>query len=172
MKSWWRKWRLKKLSSRTATGMVPLKSMHSALLVIDGTCPDCASDAEKLAGFLKNRGISSSLIFIDLRKHTKDNPVYVSGDNVITLRDVNWFGMPRLKKKGKLFRVKADLLVNLRDSDDFTGDFISKVADTRFKIGSCAYEGNPFDLVVTGSGHDRLISERIDEICNFLTRIV
>lgn len=172
MKTWWRKWRLKKFSSRTPTGMIPLESIRSALVVLDASDPECLSDGDKMAEFLKKHKISTSLLFIDLRKRSKDNAIYVSGDNVITLRDVNWFGMPRMKKKGRLFQGRTDLLVNLRASDDFTGDFVSKVCDARFKIGTCEYEANPFDLVVTGYGHDGRISAKVDEICNFLNRIV
>lgn len=80
--------------------------------------------------------------------------MYVTGENVITGNGVNWFGMPRLKKTGHLFSSGADLLVNLRDSDDYTGDFISKTVQAKFKIGTCDYAGNPFDLIVAGKSGD------------------
>ena len=85
-----------------------------------------------------------------------------------------------------VFSGDVDLLVNLRDSGDFTGDFISKVSKAKFKIGVCPYPGNPFDLTVTGKepapetvpdgttppetrGNT---DEKIDAIYNFLKQIV
>lgn len=182
-----RKGRLKKYSSRVPTGLLPLKDIRKALVVVDGTEPGCLGYADRMKAFLEGYKIETSLIYIDLRKISKDMQVFVAGEEVITRKDVTWYGMPRMKRKGLLFSGETDLLVNLRDSSDFTGDFISRTSGARFKIGSSAYPGNPFDLVVSGksSGEEELpeegsasasvekrTRERVDAICNFLNQIV
>lgn len=185
LKTLFRKSRLGKYSYEKETGFVPMKEIRSVLIILDGTDPDCPGYEAKAAGFFRSRGVEVSSVFIDLRKYRKDTPVYVSGGNVVLRRHVNWFGMPKLKKKGDLFLKETDLLVNLRDSDDFTGDFISKSAKAGFKIGTCAYQGNPFDLIITGKEETadlpesdceniagKHIRERIDIMCKFLNQIV
>ena len=152
--AWFRRARLRKYSSRLATAFVPLHDIRTAIVILDGSDPDCLACCSKMENFLKRNGVSVSAVFIDLRKKKKDTPVYVTGENVITGNGVNWFGMPRLKKTGHLFSFGADLLVNLRDSDDYTGDFISKTVQAKFKIGTCDYAGNPFDLIVAGKSGD------------------
>lgn len=186
LKTLFRKSRLKKYSSRTPTGFMPLRSIRSALVILDGAEPDCLRNGDRIGKYLGSHGISVSLVFVDLRKIRKTDTVYVSGDNVISRRNVNWFGMPKIKSKGNLFLVTADLMINLRATDDFTGDFMSRAVAAGFKIGTLAYPGNPFDLTVTGKepapetvpdgttppetrGNT---DEKIDAIYNFLKQIV
>lgn len=177
---------LKKHSSAVATGFIPLKDIRTALVILDGTDPRCLASRDAMEAFLRGYKIDPSFIFIDLRKRKKGVTVYASGDGLISRRYVNFFGMPRMKKKGHLFSSDFDLLINLRDSDDYTGNFISAAARARFKIGTRAYPGNPFDLTVTagdydmpgedapddGLVHENHIDEKIEAICNFLKQIV
>ncbi len=179
-----RKSRLRKYGSRVRTGFVPLKNIRSALVILDGTEPDCIQCRKKMESFLKRNGVAVSFIYIDLRKKSGKSGFCVSGPEVLGRRDINAYGIPRMKRKGALFTGDADLLINLRDDADFTGDFISKVCKARFKIGTNAYPGNPFDLVITGRQPEvpegepvgepepKHTSERIDAVCNFLNRIV
>lgn len=180
-----RKSRLKKCGSRILTGFLPLKDIRSAVVIIDGTEPSCIAHKEKVDAFCKRNGIAVSFIYIDLRKKSKDTEIFVAGDNVVTRKDMSIFGIPKMKRKGALFTGNADLLVNFRDSDDFAGDFISKVCKARFKIGACDYPDNPFDLVVAAKPApenevsesdagtcDSRTSEKIDAVCSFLKKIV
>lgn len=192
-----RRAQLKKHASTLPTGLVPLRKINSALVIADGTVPDCVECVEKMSAFLKGCGIAVSAIYVDLRRIRKDTPVYVSGDNVLTRSRVNWYGKPKTKRTGHLFPAETGLLVNIRDSGDFTGDFISKTVRAVFKIGICDYPGNPFDLTVSGkTGADEAdggfsgdsgagegpasgnpapvydVPEKIDAICNFLKQIV
>lgn len=187
LKIWLRNARLKKFSDKGPTGLLPLRNIRTAIVLVDGTEPGCRGYADRIGAFLKGNRIEVSFIYIDLRKISKGVEAFVEGENVISRKDVTWFGMPRMKRKGVLFLKEADLLVNLRDSDDFTGDFISKTVKARFRIGACAYKGNPFDLVISGRPSDtgeepegnvsdraeeKQTLERIDAICNFLNQIV
>lgn len=175
-----RKARLRKHASKLPTGLLPLRNVRSALVIADGTEPGCREYADRMTAFLKSNSVAVSVIFIDLRKIRKDTVVYVNGEGTITRRQVNWFGMPKLKKTGHLFSSEADLLINLRSIDDYTGDFISKAAKAKFKIGTCDYPGNPFDLIVSGAGVNADgdigavagTAEKTDAICSFLKQII
>ncbi len=183
LKTWLRRHKLKKFSSTGKTGFVPLKEIRSVLLVLDGADPECRRYESMANEFFGKRGCRVSPVFIDLRRRRKDTPVYVEGENVISARLVNWFGLPVLKKTGRLFMNETDLLINLRESADFTGDFISKSSRAGFKIGICDYPGNAFDLVIThrqepeasDSAEEhagRHTAEIMDTIFNFLKQIV
>lgn len=178
-----RRFWIKKYSSDRRTGLIPLKSVRSVLAVLDGEDPECVACAGKLTAFFKARNIDISLLFIDFRKRNKDVTVYADGENVLLRKDVNCWGLPAMKKKGYLFLQDTDILINLRDSCDFTGDFISKASKAGFKIGTCSYDGNPFDLIITGKEgnfpegemsqkDEKHIPERIDTICSFLNQII
>ena len=184
-----RRSRLKKYGSRVHTGFIPLKDLRSAMVVMDGTEPQCMQYGEKVEAFFKDNNIRTSFVYIDLRKISKGVEVFVRGEGVITRKDLSMAGIPKMKRTGKLFSGDVDLLVNLRDSGDFTGDFISKVSKAKFKIGVCPYPGNPFDLVITarsgaedeaGTGgggslpeaEESRTAEKIDAVCNFLMKII
>ena len=183
LKTWLRRHKLKKFSSTGKTGFVPLKEIRSVLLVLDGADPECRRYESMANEFFGKRGCRVSPVFIDLRRRRKDTPVYVEGENVISARLVNWFGLPVLKKTGRLFMNETDLLINLRESADFTGDFISKSSRAGFKIGTVAYPGNPFDLVIADQANAAgpparpeegtpATMSKIEAMFDFLNRIV
>ena len=183
--TWLRKHRLKKYASSRPTGFMPLGKIRTVLVIADGTEPECLKDTARLEAFFSGFGIVSSFIYTDLRKIGRDTIVYACGDNVITRRDTDWTGMPDLRRKGHLFSGDYDLLISLKDSAGFTEKFLAVTANAGFKIGTCAFHGHPFDLVIADRqepdgqciGPDGIektcsTSERIDAICNFLIKIV
>lgn len=147
--TWFRRARLRKYSSHLPTGFLPLHAIHTALVVLDGSDPDCKACRDRMEKFMQRNGIAMSSVFVDLRKPDKNSVVYAAGENLVLRKDIGCFGIPG-KKSMPLFSVETDLLVNLLSGSGFTGDFISRTVRARFKIGTCDYAGNPFDLVVTG----------------------
>ena len=172
LKSWFRNLRMKKYSSTLTTGLLPLRNIRSALILLDGTDT-----------FMLAHGIAVSFIYTDLRKIGKDTTVYACGHEVINRCDVDWTGMPDRKEKGRLFSSDVDLFADLTGSDDFTCRFISAAARAGFKIGTIAYPDNPFDLVIADQANaagsqDRpeegtpATMSKIEAMFDFLNRIV
>lgn len=183
LKSWFRNLRMKKYSSTLPTGLLPLRKIRSALILLDGTDPGCLKFSERIETFMRAHGIAVSFIYTDLRKIGKDTTVYACGHEVINRCDVDWTGMPDRKGKGRLFSSDVDLFADLTGSDDFTCRFISAVARAGFKIGTVAYPGNPFDLVIADQANAAgpparpeegtpATMSKIEAMFDFLNRIV
>lgn len=181
LKSWIRNLRMKKYASKRPTGFLPLREIRTALVVLDGTEPECFRYSCMIEAFLQGYGVDVSFIFLDLRKTGRDTVVYACGREVINRKDINWLGIPKGISSGRgkasLFSGETDLFINLAGSDDFTSRFISSAASAGFKVGISAYPGNPFDLVITDSdgGEDAVHHDtpaKITAMCNLLDSII
>lgn len=196
LKSWFRNLRMKKYSSKRPTGLLPLRDIHTALALLDGTEPDCLRYSDRIEAFMQKYGIAVSFIFLDFRKIGKNTVVYACGREVMNRADIDWLGIPKgiakWRKKSVLLKPETDLFISFIGSDDFTSRFISSAVRAGFKIGVSTYQGNPFDLVITDEGDDCPSGlpeddsmkksdacgnvpdtpAKIEAICNFLKRII
>ncbi len=199
LKSWFRSLRMKKYSSTLPTGLIPLRSIRSAVVMLDGTEPDCLRYSAMMETFFSRCGISVSFIYLDLRKIGRKTMVHACGREVLNRCDVDWLGVPKgmsknisgRKRKACLFSAETGLFVDLISPSCFTSRFISSAVRAEFKIGTDAYSGNPYDLIITDRaddagdcsenlpGNDKVASGnacdtpvKIIAICNFLKQII
>ncbi len=146
-----RKRRLKKDRSDIATGLIPLKEIHSAAVLLDAAETGWAACAEKIKQFCKDSGIVLTMLFTDLRKPGKGVIMESDREQTIRRRDINWFGRPDLKKAALLTGKPVDLFLCLADNDSYCIEYLAKSAKARFKIGRRPFDGDPFDLIVAES---------------------
>lgn len=190
LKDIFRKHKLKKLSSTIPTWLVPLKDIHSATVVFDRYDENLTEGGRKIEKFFTDNGISSSFIIIDTAKKAERKRLVApeipdfGKCTEFTSKELNWFGMPKLKTFGGMLMSETDLLVNLSVSEKFPSAFISAVSRSRMKVGVTAYPGNPFDITFTektGSqptGPDATATDnvrtgdKIDAIIKFLRQII
>lgn len=158
---------LKKYAQTEPTGLLPLKSIHSAAVVLDVEFPGFEQCKKDSANFFAEKGIKVDTFFLDLRKLEKDEMLLTSIRNTIIRKDIGFYGMPRkdsIIMEGKSY----DLLLCLTPKADFTALFIARYIKAKFKIGAVELPGNVFDMVVSGEN----VSGIFSTVKTYLTSIV
>lgn len=157
IKDIFRKKELRKAGSSAQTELVPMKDIHSAAVLID-LGDECAEKcAEKAEDYFRKHGIKVSVWFLDMRKKTtseKDGPVggkSPAGKNIISRRDLNWFGRPSAEKTELMAGNGMDMFISLADNRSFPVRFIAKRCRARFKIGRKQFNDKTFDMVIGDS---------------------
>lgn len=138
------------------TSLMPLDGLKSATIIFDVEDTGFNDCKEEMISFLRSKGIRSEVYFFDFRHLEKDELLLTSIQTTVLRKDLNWFGMPAADKMNLLGSKPHDLFISMVGRDSFANRIMSAAAPARFKIGRCAYEGNPYDLVISGN---RSVSE-------------
>lgn len=166
--------RLRKMASDIPTGFIPLSEISTANVVIDVEEPGFDLLKEDILAWSKTTGIKVNIFFFDFRKLGKDELLLTSIQTTILKRELDWIGMPDMDKISTLIEEQSDLFISMVDNSCFPIDFVSKCTKARFKIGRLAYEGDAFDMVITGGQTEDLRSDSrqiFSAITEFLTKV-
>ena len=169
-----RKKRLAKYASDIPTGLLPLSAVSSINVVIDVEEPDFDKLKEEILAWSRQVGLKTNIYFFDFRKIGKDELLLTSIQTTIIKKELDWIGMPELSKIGNLLYEPSDLFISMIDNGDYPIEFLSKCAKARFKIGRYGFEGDVYDMVISGSPTEGLRSnarEIFSAIKDFLTKI-
>ncbi len=148
-RSLFRRRRLRKDASAVETGFLPLGSVRSAVVVVDGAGLRVDGCVEMVERFCRAHKISLKLMYLDLRKFNSKFQPMTELDRTFLRRDMNWFGRPDLRKAALLTAEPVDLYICLYDSDLYCVRYISSCVKARFKVGLRAYPGDPYNFVVS-----------------------
>lgn len=154
-----RKNKIKKNASNIRTGLLPLKEISSVNIIINVEEPGFDMLKEDILAWGRQTGLKTNIYFIDFRRLGKDELLLTSIQTTILKRELNWIGIPDPSKTASLFCEESDLLISMIDNYTFPTDYICRCTKARFKIGRCGYEGNPFDMVVSGAANEELRSD-------------
>ena len=174
VKNIFRKRVLQKFISAEPTSLLPLSAIKTANVVIDVEEPGFDVLKEDILAWGRTEGIDVNIYFFDFRKLGKDELLLTSINTTIIKKELNWFGMPTADKVGELFREKSDLFISLVCNGKFPIDFVSKCSRARFKIGRHAYEGHPFNMIISSNSAEDLRSDAREIFASateFLTKI-
>jgi hypothetical protein len=66
--------------------------------------------------------------------------------NALTVKELNWWGLPRHEKVSEFVDMNFDILFNIAHSQNLALDYITALSQAKFKVGSSAGDNNYFDL--------------------------
>lgn len=162
------------MASDVPTGLIPLSEISTVNAVIDVEEPGFDLLKEDIMLWGKVNGLKVNIFFLDFRKLGKDELLLTSIQTTILKKELDWIGMPNLNKISALIDEKSDLFISMVENSRFPIDFLSKCTKARFKIGRTAYDGDAFDMVITGSHTADLRSDSrqvFAAMTDFLTKI-
>ena len=166
--------RIRKYVSDIETGLIPLSSIKTANVVIDVEEPGFDVLKDDIMAWGRNTGIKVNIYFFDFRRIGKDELLLTSITNTILKKELDWTGMPDLKKVAGVIEEKSDLFISMVDNGNFPIDFLARCSKARFKIGRHEYDGHPYDMILAGGETADLRSEArqiFAAITDFLTKI-
>lgn len=139
---------LKKHSNSAGLCFLPLDKIRTAVVLT--SCPEEESEAlgRIIRDFFSGHSINVTVFNIDTGK---DAAVPGNPELTFTSEDINWFGMPDLRKADPIIGQESDLFISLSDKQEFTDIFLSHCAKARFKIGTSPYRNHNFNMIVTGN---------------------
>jgi hypothetical protein len=162
------------MASDIPTGFIPMSEISSVNVIVDVEEPEFDQIKEDILTWGRQKGIKVNIFFFDFRKLGNEELLLTSIQTTLLRRELDWIGTPDLTKVTPLIEEKSDLFISLVENGEFPIDFLCKCAKARFKIGRYAYDGNVFDMVISGSPTADLRSdarEIFSKITEFLSKI-
>lgn len=166
--------KIRKFRSDIPTGFLPLEKIVNVNVVVDVEEPDFDLLKDDIMAWGKQYGKKVNIYFFDFRRLGKDELLLTSIQTTILRKELDWIGTPDFSKIGALLYEPSDLFISMIDNISFPIDFLSKCSKARFKIGRCGYEGNAYDMVMTGSPTEDLRSDSrriFAAMAEFMTKI-
>ena len=169
-----RRKRIEKYASSVESGLVPMSDIRSVNVVIDVEEPGFDVLKEDILAWGRTSGLKVNIYFFDFRRLGKDELLLTSITNTLLKKELDWIGTPDLGKISPLLDETSDLFISMIDNGDFPIDFLTRCAKARFKIGRHAYEGHPFNMILSGGETADLRSDArkiFAAITEFITKI-
>ena len=172
LKTYFRKRSLRKNSSTTPTGILPLGKIRSYVAIIDaeeGTFDSCKT---AIMNFFRSNDIKGCVFFQDFRKIGSEDRLITSIQTTITKKDLNWYGRPSDYKLKVLAERDPDILICLLNDPSYPMEYLIRTSGARFKIGRKQLGGDVFDVVLRDPG-DKTLSqlESFNAVKDFLLKI-
>ena len=169
-----RRKRIEKYASSVESGLVPMSDIRSVNVVIDVEEPGFDVLKEDILAWGRTSGLKVNIYFFDFRRLGKDELLLTSITNTLLKKELDWVGTPDLGKISPLLDETSDLFISMIDNGDFPIDFLTRCTKARFKIGRHAYEGHPFNMILSGGETADLRSDArkiFAAITEFITKI-
>lgn len=106
---------------------------------------------KKAFQFLHDHFSHSQVIFRNFCIYN-ENTVAESGTNILTPKDLNWYGLPKPGPVDDFINTEFDLLLNIALNQTLLFDYVTALSKARFKIGWSPKESNFFDLNINIKG--------------------
>lgn len=90
--------------------------------------------------------------------------------NIFTLRDLNWFFIPKVQMVSKFMAKDFDLLFDLTFSEDFPVKYVNNLSKAKFKIGRASKNGKEHDMIFR-IGEDQSLPYFIDQVKHYISQI-
>lgn len=166
--------KLRKYASDLPTGLLPMSEINTVNVVIDVEEQGFDLLKEDILAWGRSAGVKVNIYFFDFRKLGKDEILMTTIDKTLLRKGLDWLGTPNVAKLTSLFEEKSDLLISMIDNGNYSIEFLSKCARSRFKVGRYAFPGHAYDMVVRGASSEDLRSDSrkiFQEITEFLIKI-
>ena len=174
IKNIFRKRKIGRFISDVPTGLIPMKNISSVNVIMDVEEPGFDLLKADILSWARQEGLNINIYFFDFRRLDKEELLITSIQTTIIKKELDWIGTPEISKVMGLMGEKSDLLISLIDNGDFPIDFLTRCTKARFKIGRHAYEGHPFNMILSGGETADLRSDArkiFAAITEFITKI-
>jgi len=82
----------------------------------------------------------------------QENAITETSTNILTPKDLNWYGLPKPGPVDDFINTEFDLLLNIALDQTLLFDYVTALSKARFKIGWSPKESNFFDLNINIKG--------------------
>ncbi|MDR2466627.1 MAG: hypothetical protein LBD35_04465 [Prevotellaceae bacterium] len=103
----------------------------------------------RLKRIAKDNKIEFRLLVYYHREKLPDNVIPDPGKILISKQECNWFGKPISPEVQDFINLKLDILIDLTSENCFVTHYITNASNAALKIGSFAYDDNPYDFMIT-----------------------
>ncbi|MDR3181045.1 MAG: hypothetical protein LBT61_03840 [Prevotellaceae bacterium] len=111
-----------------------------------------------LMDYFKSRNIKVDVLCYYNEKEIPEGFVTSPRVNVFCKRDVNWYGRPLLGHVFEFIKTPFDILIDFDLDNTPVTNYIVTLSVAKMKAGRSAYNGNPYDFVLsTGDKIDHLL---------------
>ncbi len=159
IKNFFRKRRLKKVTSKTPTGLLAMDKISSASFLIDAAEPGFDQLKEDIITWCRKNNIKGNIYFLDLRRLNKNEMVLTSIQTTILKKELDWLGFPNEPTTRGLIEEQNDLFISLINDYCPAVEYASRCANARFKIGRNGYPDHVYDMIFSGSQNEDLRSD-------------
>ena len=158
---------LRKNASGVPTGIVPLRRVASAAVIIDVEDTGFDDCKNSVLSYFRGKGIKADVFFLDFRRLAKGERLITPISTTILRRNLNWYGKPSRASAKTLLSLEPDLLVCLVPERTFTAEYLASATRARFKAGR--FQSPVFDMVYRADGVSQDFA--FLEICKLLEKI-
>lgn len=161
---------LRKGASKLPTGLIPLREVRSAVVIIDVEDTSFSDCKEAVLSFFKDRKIKGDIFFFDFRKLSREERLITSITTTILRRDLGWYGKPRKEKVDLMLKGEPDMFISLIAQPSYALEYMASCSRARFKAGRS--DAPVFDLVLRDTPEKPLSEfEAFQEIVKLLDKI-
>lgn len=136
---------LRKGASPVPTGLLPLRKVRAAAVLVDVEDPTFNQCKETALSFFRDHGIKADIFYMDFRRLSKEERLITSITTTVLRKDLNWYGRPSNEKMSLMLSGNPDLFISLVSAPSYAQEYMAGCSRARFKVGR--YDAPAFDLV-------------------------
>lgn len=144
-----RKISLARHRSKVPHAICPLSKCKEAVVLVDGTKPQVQECVDAANAFFSARHINCRIFVINTLKEFVGGPV--AGAQLLTRKNVKWYGRSKRSKNHPCVNAGEDLLINLAGPENFTAYYASVCSKAKFKVGVYETKAQLFDVLVSNT---------------------
>jgi len=91
--------------------------------------------------------------------------------NIITLKDLNWYGKPSATSIYNFIKIDFDILIDLGPGDEYALQYISGLSKAKFKVGRYLKKNEAFYDLMINLDKKTGIDEFVDQVIHYLSLI-
>ncbi|MBP5397679.1 MAG: hypothetical protein J6Y32_03465 [Bacteroidales bacterium] len=159
LKEYLRRRILDRVSYKGPTGLVPLKGMKHATILLDTSTPRLFDFQESLRKFFDAYGIASAFYFLNLGKEETPAPQFSLPASTLSKNQLSGYTKrPQLDKFNPAFFKKCDIFVSFSREDIFPHKYLCVAIPADFKVGPFNDPEYKFNLVLSASDAPSMLS--------------
>lgn len=121
----------------------------TSAILFDLNMSDSFNVIKEFARFLESKKIKTTVIGYSSEKEPPENILLWPNFNIITKRNMNWFGKPKGEIAESFFQEQYDLLFILSKEIQLPGLFLQMLSLAKFKVGYYTEDENDLDLMIS-----------------------
>lgn len=139
---------LHKHASRTQTGIIPFRSVRTAVLFLDSSSPDFLLTIKDATSFFNANGIEAHMYAV-----CSDDLLFsgnsITGVTLLHKRNINWFGRIKKNKRTPEIFTGEDIFISLCNPDSFAVSHAAAASTAKVKVGRMNPGREIYNIVIT-----------------------
>lgn len=144
---------------------------QSAAIVFDILLPDSFKEIKEFAKFLESRNIKTSVIGYSTDKEPPEKLLLWPNFNIITRKEIKWYGKPKGDIAEVFFEKEYDLLFVLTKQYHLSIQYLQMLSRAKFKIGYFTEGENDLDLMINPVENPEDVSYFIEQVKKYISML-